>query len=114
MRSTKERAAAVSRRVKEIRRQKQLRRERIIGVSAVAAGFSIVLGFSFAFPSLMARLPCGDYSYFGAAGSILDGGSGFGFVIVGLVSFLLGVCVTILCNRIHLKSEKNNMEDKNG
>jgi hypothetical protein len=113
MHSTEERVIAIKRRIKEIGLQKQLCRGRVMGIFAVAACLTIVLGLSFAFPKLKANMPNGEYNYFGAAGSILDGGGTFSFLIIGLISFVLGVCVTILCHRIHLKSKnsKGNMED---
>ena len=89
MRSTKERVAAVRHRVEEIERQRQLRRNRVIGVFAAAACLVIIAGLSLAFPSLMADLPGGDYSYLGTAGSILDGRGAFAFIIIAFVLLFL-------------------------
>lgn len=116
MRSTEERVVAIKLRVKEIELEKQFRHSRRIGVSIVAACLLIVLGLSFVLPRLTVNMPVGEYQYFGTAGSILDGRGTFGFLIIGLISFALGVCVTILCHRIHLKNKKNggNGEDSDG
>ena len=116
MRSTEERIAAVKRRSKEMERKKQIRRGRIVGISSVAACLIFIVGLSFAMPGIMAGMANGAYTYVGAAASIFDGSGGFGYVLIGLLAFVLGVSVTILCYRIRLRSQNDheNTEDSDG
>jgi uncharacterized membrane protein len=116
VRNTEQRVAAVKRRAIEIQRQKQMRRSRMIGISSAAACLIFIVGLSFAMPEIMAGMVNGAYTYAGAAASIFDESGGFGYVLIGLLAFVLGVSVTILCYRIRLRSQNNheNTEDSDG
>lgn len=116
MRNTEQRVAAVKRRAKEIQRQKKARRGRIVGISSAATCLIFIVGLSFAMPGIMTGMANGAYTYVGAAASIFDGSGGFGYVLIGLLAFVLGVSVTILCYRIRLRSQNDheNTEDSDG
>jgi uncharacterized membrane protein len=116
MRNTDERVAAVKLRVKEMKRQKQVRQGRIIGMSSVAASLLFIIGLSFAMPDMLVGLPGGVPTYSGIAASIFDGCRGFGYVLIGVLAFSLGVSVTILCYRIRLRNQmiREDTEDDNG
>lgn len=110
MRNTEQRVAAVKRRAKELERKKQLRRGRIIGISSVAACLVFIIGLAFAMPEIMADFTDGAYTYSGTAASIFDGSGGFGYVLIGLLAFALGVSVTILSYHIHLRNRRSREE----
>ncbi|MGI6497968.1 MAG: DUF4179 domain-containing protein [Oscillospiraceae bacterium] len=116
MRSTEERVAAVKQRAKEMERQKQMRRSRGAVILSVAACLLFIITLAFAMPGIMADLPGGSYAYAGAAAGVFDGSGGFGYVLVGLLAFVLGVSVTILCYRIRLRNRRSlgDAEDSNG
>jgi cytochrome bd-type quinol oxidase subunit 2 len=107
MRSTEERVAAVKRRTKEMQRQKQMHRRCILGISSVAACLLFIVGLSLAMPGIMADLQDAVYTYSGVAASIFDGSSGFGYVLIGLLAFVLGVSVTILSYHIHQRNQRS-------
>ncbi len=71
------------------------RRSRIAAVSGAAACFAAILGLALAMPSVTARFSGADY-YGGMTASLFTGES-FGYLLVGLLAFALGVCVTALC-----------------
>ena len=50
-------------------------------------------------PSVTARFSGADY-YGGMTASLFTGES-LGYLLVGLLAFALGVCVTVLCVRLH-------------
>lgn len=116
MGNTEERVAAVKLRVKEMKRQKELRRGRIISMSSIAACLFFIIGLSFAMPSMLLGLPADLHTYSGTAASIFDGSSAFAYVFIGILAFGLGVSVTILSYRIHLRNQKisEHAEDDNG
>ena len=111
MRSNEERVAEVKRRIAEKERQKKLRRSRIAAVSAVAACLALLIGASLAMPGIAANIQTGDYSGFETAASMYGGGAALGYIVIGLLAFLLGVCVTVLCFRIQQLS-RENAQDK--
>ena len=96
MRTTDERLAAAKRRAEKLRRQ---RRDSAAVFACAAACLAAIAGLSLAMPSVTARFPDADYSSGGMAASIFSGGS-LGYLLVGLLAFALGVCVTVLCFRL--------------
>ena len=113
MRSNEERVVEVKRRIAEKERQKKLRRSRIAAVSAVAACLVLILVLSLFMPGIAGQLRPGGYSDFEMVASMFGENGALGYIIIGLLAFLLGVCVTILCFRIRLLNrEEQSMEDK--
>lgn len=115
MRSHEERIAEVKRRIVEKERQKRRQRRQIAAVSGVAACLAVIVGASFAMPGISEQIMQGTSSGFETAGTILGGGTVPGYIIIGLLAFLIGVCVTILCFRIRrLDKEEQTEEDQKG
>ena len=96
MRSHEERVTETKRRIAKIEREKRLRRNAITMASAVAACLVLLIGASLAMPGIAANIQTGDYSGFETAASIFHGGAALGYIVIGLLAFLLGVCV---CDR---------------
>ena len=113
MRSHEERVAEAKRRIAKIEREKRLRRDKITMISAAAACLALLIGASFAMPGIAANIQTGNYSGFETAASMYGGGAALGYIVIGLLAFLLGVCVTVLCFRIRQLS-RENAQDKEG
>ena len=115
MRSHEERIAEVRRRMAEKERQKRLRRGRIAAVSGVAACLAVIVGASLSMPGIVNQIEWGTSSGFETAATILGGSAALGYIVIGLLAFVLGVCVTILCFRIRLLNKEeqpaNQKED---
>ena len=113
MRSNEERVVEVKRRIAEKERQKKLRRSRIAAFSAVAACLVLILVLSLFMPGIAGQLRPGGYSDYEMVASMFGENGALGYIIIGLLAFLLGVGVTILCFRIRLLNrEEQSMEDK--
>ena len=110
MRSHEERVAETKRRIAARQREQKLRRNKVAMVSAGAACLALIAGASLAMPSIAARIQTGDYSGFETAASIFHGGAALGYIVIGLLAFLLGVCVTVLCFRLR---QMNREDDQN-
>ena len=104
MRSHEERVAEAKRRIAKIERVKRRRRNTITMASAVAA--------SLAMPGIAASIQTGDYSGFETAASIFHGGAALGYIVIGLLAFLLGVCVTVLCFRLRQMSREDGQNEE--
>ena len=100
MRSHEERVAETKRRIAARQRENRRRHNTITMASAVAACLALLIGASLAMPGIAANIQTGDYSGFETAASIFHGGAALGYIVIGLLAFLLGVCVTILCFRL--------------
>lgn len=113
MRSNEERVVEVKRRIAEKKRQKKLRRSRIAAVSAVAACLVLIVVLSLFMPGIAGQLRPGGYSDYEMVASMFGENGALGYIIIGLLAFFLGVCVTILCFRIRLLNrEEQSVEDK--
>ena len=110
MRSHEERVAETKRRIAKIERAKR-RRNTITIASSVAACLALLVGASLAMPGIAAKIQTGDYYGFETAASIFHGGAALGYIVIGLLAFLLGVCVTVLCFRLRQMS-RENAQDK--
>ena len=111
MRSHEERVVETKRRIAKIEREKRLRRNTIAMASAVAACLALLVGASLAMPGIAASIQTGDYAGFETAASIFHGGAALGYIVIGLLAFFLGVCVTVLCFRLrqmNREDEQNN------
>ena len=110
MRSHEERVAETKRRIAARQREKRLRRNTITMASAVAACLALLVGGCLAMPGIAANIQTGDYSGFETAASIFHSGAALGYIVIGLLAFLLGVCVTVLCFRLR---QMNREDDQN-
>ena len=113
MRSHEERVAETKRRIAARQREKRLRRNTITMASAVAACLAVLVGVSLAMPGIAANIQTGNYSGFETAASIFYGGAALGYIVIGLLAFLLGACVTVLCFRLR-QMNRENAQDKEG
>ena len=110
MRSLEERVAEAKRRIAKMEREKRLRRDKITMISAAAACLALLIGASLAMPGIAARIQTGDYAGFETAASMYGGGAALGYIVIGLLAFLLGVCVTVLCFRIRQISREDGQD----
>lgn len=110
MRSHEERVAETKRRIAKMEREKRLRRNTITMVSAVAACLTLLIGASLAMPGIAASIQTGDYAGFETAASMYGGGAALGYIVIGLLAFLLGVCVTVLCFRLRQMSREDGQD----
>ena len=110
MRSHEERVAETKRRIAKMEREKRRRRNTITLASAVAACLVLLIGASLAMPGIAAKIQAGDYSGFETSASMYGGGAALGYIVIGLLAFLLGVCVTVLCFRLRQISREDGQD----
>ena len=123
MRSYEERCAEVKRRIAAEKRKKRLRRGRLethaasrqtAADTAAAACLALLAGVSIAMPGMTAQLQPDSCTGFETAASMYGGGDALGYIIVGLLAFLLGVCMTILCFRLRQMERDEKDEGQHG
>ena len=115
MRSHEERIAETKRRIAAREREKKLRRSKITMFTAAAACLVLIVCASFAMPGIAASIEPGDYSGFETAASIFHGSAALGYIVIGFLAFLLGVCVTVLCFRLRQMNRENREgEERHG
>ena len=112
MRSHEERVAETKQRITKMEREKRRRRNTITMASAVAACLVLLIGASLAMPGIAASIQTGDYAGFETAASIFHGGAALGYIVIGLLAFLLGVCVTVLCFRLRQMNREDGQNEE--
>ena len=112
MRSHEERVVETKRRIAAMERKKRLRRNTVTMASTVAACLVLLIGASLAMPGIAESIQTGDYSGFETAASIFHGGAALGYIVIGLLAFLLGVCVTVLCFRLRQMSREDGQNEE--
>ena len=114
MLKNEERIAEVKRRIGEKERQQRQRHRRIVSAFCIAACLAVIVGVSFVMPGIVGQIAPGTSSGFETAATILGGGTALGYMVIGLLAFILGVCVTILCFRIRQLDKEEQTEEQKG
>ena len=114
MRSREERVRAVCCRVAQMRRHRRLR---AITAGAVAASVLVTAVLAVQMPERM-RAMAGNEVEGVQAASVFRNGGAAGYVLIGLLAFVLGICVTVLCFRIRelekARTDEEKREDDHG
>ena len=108
MRTTAERLAEAKRRARE--RERQRRRARGIFCAGTAACLAIIVSLALAMPGITEGFSDTALGV-GMAASIFSGRS-LGYLVVSLLAFALGVCVTVLCVRLRGHEEDSADEER--
>ena len=109
MRTNEERIAAMHKRAAELEKEKRQHKVQIIQTVSVAACFALVIVLSLLMPGFSEAFVVGDQQGSMSA-SIFSASSVLGYIVIGILAFLLGAAVTIFCFR--LKKWKAGTERK--
>lgn len=71
----------------------------------------LVIGIGALMPGLMRNTADGGIAHPSGTASLLGSHAALGYIIMGLLAFLLGVCVTVLLYRLHRRYERQKQED---
>ena len=110
MRTNEERIAAMHKRAGELEKENRQRRVRIIQAVSVAACIAAVIALAFFMPGLSQALVAGE-SQGGMSASIFSESSALGYIVIGILAFLLGAAVTIFCFRLRRWQKDKDPED---
>ena len=113
MRTNKERAGSILRRAAEIKREGQKKKQRLWDMIVMAAYLFLVAGIGLLMPGRMEGFTGGEVLHTSGAASLVGNHAALGFILMGLFSFLLGVCVTVLLYRLHRRNKRKKQENFN-
>ena len=109
MRTNEERIAAMHARAAELGREKRRKQ------TDLAAAVSVVLSLALIF-ALSAWMPHFSAAMTGApdgmSASVFSGSGALGYIVIALLSFLLGVSVTVFCFRLKKWQDERDREDR--
>ena len=113
MRTNEERAGLIQKRTAEIKRERQKRKQRALDMICIAACLILVVGIGSFMPGLSVDIVGGEVHHVSGAASLVGSHAALGYILMGLLSFLLGVCVTVLLYRLHRRNERKQRENSN-
>jgi len=111
MRTNEERAGLIHKRTSEIKRERQKRKQRVLDAICMAVCLSLVVGIGSFMPGLTAGVPGGEVHHASGAASLVGSHAALGYILMGIMAFLLGVCVTVLLYRLHRRHERKQREN---
>lgn len=100
MKTDAERMALIRQRTAQLQRQARARQMLLIDAGCMAACLALVVCLGLAMPGWAGTSVALHVSPTGTAGMLSERGAD-GYILVGVLSFLLGSCVTILLYRLH-------------
>ena len=111
MRMDEDRIQAMHRRAADIKKEKRQFRVRLISAAGISICIAAIILMAVCMPGFSGYYVA-DTSATGMHASIFNGNSFLGLIIIGIVSFLLGIAVTILCFRLKKWQELEHEENE--
>lgn len=109
MRSTTERIKLAKKQADEIKKQRNEKRHRLAVISCYAFGIALIVVISALVCNLnfagFEKTPMHDTA------SIFANKGFLGYVVVGILAFLLGISVTLMCDILHKRNKERNEEN---
>lgn len=112
MRTTEERARLIRRRTAEMRLEQQKKKQRGLDAVCMAVCLLLVGGIGALMPELMQGVADGGVSHASGVASLVGSHAALGYILMGLLAFLLGMCVTVLLYRLRRRNEHKQQEDR--
>lgn len=110
MRTTEERMGLIAQRTEKLKKENNMKMRKFMGVGCAAACFLLVVCLGAGMPLLMDGAGGVNISYgYGAAGMIVNNPR-VGYIIMGILSFALGVCVTLIMHKIFKSRDVDDAE----
>ena len=113
MRTNEERAGLIHKRTAEIKRERQKEKQRALDMICIAACLILIVGIGSSMPGLAVGIPGGGVHHTSGAASLVGSHAALGYILMGLMAFLLGVFVTVLLYRLHRRKEREQRENSN-
>ena len=111
MRTNEERAGLIQKRTAEIKRERQKKKQRALDTVCIAACLILVVGIGSFMPGLVVGIPGGEVHHASGAASLVGSHAALGYILMGIMAFLLGVCVTVLLYRLRRRNERERREN---
>ncbi len=91
--------AQVLHRAAQLKRQQARRKQQLAAAGAVVASFMVVLCLSLHMPTWMAQVDTNSFANDTAAATLLSTSPFLGYMVVGVIAFVLGAFITVLAYR---------------
>lgn len=112
MRTNEERIRLIHERTAEIRKEQKNRRRQLRTAVCMAACLLLVVGIGILMPGFIHGAAAGTVSHTAGTASLVASHAALGYILMGLLSFLLGVSVTILLYRLRRHNDRKKQKDR--
>lgn len=112
MRTNEERICLIHNRTKQIKREEQKMQQHLWESLCTAACLLLVAGIGMWMPALIEGTRGESISYVTGAASMIGNNEALGYILIGLLAFLLGVCLTVFLYRLRFRNERRRQEDE--
>jgi len=99
MRTNEERIAVIHKRAAEIEKANRHNRVRFLQMTSLTVGLLVVIALAFAVPNALPETVPSMVTE-SMRGSMFAENGMLGFIVIGILSFFLGVSVTVFCFRL--------------
>ncbi len=106
-----QRIEAMHRRALEIEKHQRVVRARIAGAVSVCVSILLIIVTAFNIPLIAGKAADGEGADY--TGSLFSNSPVLGLIIIGILAFVLGTLVTILCFRLRSWVREASLEDGN-
>ena len=106
-----QRIEAMHRRALEIERHRRIMQARALGVTAVCASMLLIIVASLSMPLIIEKVVAGEGSDY--TGSLFSNSPVLGLIVIGILAFVLGTLVTVLCFQLRRWIKDVGPEDVN-
>lgn len=110
MRTDNERIRAMHSRAGEIKREDRARKVKAAEVFGAAGSMALIAALAFLLPGITGGLDT-DVMSGSQRASIFAGSTVLGYIVIGIIAFLLGISVTIFCFHLRKWQEEKDWED---
>ena len=111
MRTNEERIRLIRQRVAARKRKMAQGKRRALDAVWMSVCLLLVVAAGALMPELMAHVTEGGVTHASGADSLIGDHAALGYILMGLLAFLLGVCVTVCLYRLRRRDERRRRED---
>ena len=115
MRTTEDRVELIQKRTEELKKQKRKKQRIATEVLCMAASFILIVGIGFLMPEVISTFQINTIEHASGAASLIGTTDTLGYIMMGLLCFLLGIVVTVLLYQLRRsqdeKAQKENEDE---
>ena len=111
MRTNEERAGLVHKRTEDIKRKQKKLKQCAFDMICFAACLILIIGIGSFMPGLMLGITADEIHHSSGTASLVGNHAALGYILMGLMAFLLGVCVTVLLYRLRRRNDRKHREN---
>ena len=113
MRTNEERTGLIHKRTAEIKRQRQRKKRYTLDMICMAVCLLLIVGIGSMMPGLSVGIPGGEIHHASGTASLVGSHAALGYILMGLMAFLLGIFVTLILYRLHRRNVRKQQESSN-